>query len=63
MIVNEIVKLNNEEFKHTYSNENFYIRKKNTNEIYSDAYDLMETNYKYLETDDKIENIGENING
>ena len=63
MIVNEIVKLNNQEFRHTYSNENFYIRKKGTKEIYSDAYDLMETNYKYLETDDKIENIGENING
>lgn len=63
MIINEIVELNNQEFRHTYSDENFYIRKKGTKEIYSDAYDLINKNYQYLETDDKIENKGENING
>ena len=76
MIINEIVELNNQDFRHTYSDENFYIRKKGTKEIYSDAYDLIgpirfffkrnhliDKNYQYLETDDKIENIGENING
>lgn len=55
MIVTEIVEINNKDFRHTYSDENYYIKKKGTDEIYSDAYDLIEKDYEYEETEDKIE--------
>ena len=40
-----------EQFKKTYSDENFLIRKIGTNEIYSEAYDLLTSEYEYEETD------------
>lgn len=44
-----------EHFKKTYSDENFLIRKIGTDEIYSDAYDLLTSNYEYEETDELFE--------
>ena len=44
-----------EQFKKTYSDENFLIRKIGTNEIYSEAYDLLSSNYEYEETDELFE--------
>lgn len=55
MIITERVELNEKEFIHNYSDEGFYIQKQGTDEIYSDAYDLPEFNYVYIETDKKIE--------
>ena len=37
MIIIKQVELNNQIFKHTYSDENFMIQKIGTDEIYSDA--------------------------
>lgn len=42
-------------FKHTYSDARFYIRKKGTNELYAEAYDLIESTFEYEETDIEME--------
>ena len=39
----------------TYSNENKYIRKVGTEEIYSEAIDIEGAPYEYVETDKEIE--------
>lgn len=49
MIVREIVG----KFIKTYSDENKYIKKVGTEEIYSEAIDVRE--YEYVETDKEIE--------
>ncbi len=41
-------------FKRTYSDENFYIQKRGTNERYVDAIDLKEATFEYFETDEKV---------
>lgn len=62
MIVTENVILNNREFIHNYSDEDFYIQKEGTQEIYEDAYDVPESGYTYIETDKKIEREDNNDN-
>lgn len=52
MIVKENVKIGEKDFIHTYSDEKFYIRKVGTNEVYEEAYDVID--YEYEETEDKI---------
>lgn len=61
MIVTEMIRLNNRDFKKTYSDENFYIQKVGTEEIYSEAIDIPTANYEYIETDRKIEEDSENM--
>lgn len=61
MIITENITLNNRDFKKTYSNENFYIQKVGTEEIYSEAIDIPTANYEYIETDQKIEEDSENM--
>lgn len=39
----------------TYSNNNVYIQKKGTDEIYSEAIDIELSNYEYIETEKIIE--------
>lgn len=46
----------------TYSDENKYIRKKGTNEEYSEAIDIEGAPYEYEETDKEIEQYEEPIN-
>lgn len=41
----------------TYSDENKYIRKVGTDEVYSEAVDIEDTNYQYEETETIIEEI------
>lgn len=36
----------------TYSDANFYIRKVNTEQIFTDAIDVESANYEYVETDE-----------
>lgn len=38
------------------SDENLYIQKEGTDEIYMEAIDLLESEYTYIETDMKIDN-------
>ena len=41
----------------TYSDENKYIQKVGTTEIYSEAIDIEDAPYEYVETEQEIENI------
>lgn len=38
----------------TYSNEGFFIQKVDTDEIYTEAIDIENASYAYIETKDKI---------
>jgi hypothetical protein len=55
MIKTEPYFFNGKEFKRTYSDEGFMIRKVGTEEIYSEAIDLLTAPWQYEETDEKIE--------
>lgn len=60
MIQKETIIINNKKFKRTYSDEGYYIQKVGTEEIYSEAVDILTANYEYVETDKKIEDNSEN---
>lgn len=51
MIVIEKIKINDIEYKKTYSDSGYLIRKIGTDEIYDEAIDLIDANYDYEETD------------
>ena len=57
MIVKEFFKTRSDGINlyRTYSDENFRIKKVGTNEIYDEAIDVENNNYKYIKTDEKIE--------
>ena len=54
MIIQEIVIINNKQFKPTYSDSNFYIKKEGTEEEYAEAFDVMASTFTYVETDKQI---------
>ena len=45
----------------TYSNEDYKIKQVETDIIYDEAIDIEDSNYTYIETDEKIEPIDENV--
>lgn len=55
MIIYENKILDGNSFIYCYSDQHKKIRKIGTNEIYDEAYDLLECDYKYEETDIEIE--------
>ena len=55
MIVQEIITLHNQQFKHTYSSENKYIKQLETDAIYTEAYDTLNRTFNYIETDRTVE--------
>lgn len=55
MITTEIVVINNKQFKKTYSDNNKYIKKAGTEKLYSEAIDLIDSTFEYVETDIDIE--------
>ena len=55
MIVQENITINDKLFVKTYSDAEFYIKKKCTDEVYVEAIDLPTSNFEYVETEDKIE--------
>lgn len=59
MIKQETITINNKEFKRTYSDSNLKIKKIGTNEVYTDAVDLLDSNYQYEETNEIIESESE----
>ena len=61
MIKREFYKERNDGVKlyKTYSDENYRIQKVGTDEIYDEAIDVESSNYEYIETDEKIEEIEE----
>lgn len=54
MIVQETVTMGDRQFKHTLSDANYYIQKEGTKEIYTEAFDIMTSNFTYIETDKQI---------
>lgn len=54
MIIQEIVTIGDRQFKHTYSDANFYIQKEGTEKIYAEAYDAVDSTATYVETDKPI---------
>ena len=59
MIKREFYKERNDGVKlyKTYSDENYRIQKVGTDEIYDEAIDIEGSNYEYIETDEKIEEV------
>lgn len=57
MIVKEYVKINDFEFIHTYSDGQYLIKQIDTDELYGEAYDLVELQKEYEETDIKIDDF------
>jgi len=55
MIKQETVTFNGREFRRTYSDEGYLIRKVGTDEIYSEAVDLPDRKFEYVETEQSIE--------
>lgn len=55
MIVTETVKVGKREFKRTYSDCGFIIQKVGTDERYSEAIDVLDSEFEYTETDEKCE--------
>ena len=53
MITIENIIINGRQFKKTVS-DTYLIRKIGTDEVYSEAYDLPEKDYKYEETDELL---------
>ena len=51
MIIQEIVIVNNNQFKHTYSSENKYIKQIETGAIYNEAFDTLRREFNYIETE------------
>lgn len=52
MVVTELVKINNKEFKHTYSNGGMKIKRENV--LYDEAYDPVGFDREYEETDKAV---------
>ena len=59
MIVQENITINDKLFVKTYSDAEFYIKKKGTDEVYVEAIDLPTSNFEYVETEDQIEKLEE----
>ena len=57
MIVKDNVKINDFEFIHTYSDSQYIIKQVETGELYGEAYDLVELQKEYEETDIKIDDF------
>lgn len=58
MIKTEIVKFGQKEFKRTYSDKGLVIQKIGTKERYSEAIDVLDSDFKYIETNKKAESEG-----
>lgn len=54
MIISERVHIGSHYYKHTYSDEDFTIIQNETGIEYDEAYDLMNSEFTYTETDHKI---------
>lgn len=54
MIIQEIITIDNNQLRHTYSSNNKYIKQVETDAIYDQAYDLLDREFTYEETDTVI---------
>lgn len=61
MIKTEEIVINDKTFIRNYSDDNKYIQKVGTDEVYSEAVDIPTARYTYVETDKDIETPAEEI--
>ena len=54
MIIQEIITIDDKQFKHTFSDANYYIQKEGTEEVYVEAFDVIDSTVTYVETDKQI---------
>lgn len=59
MVISEIATILRKQYRKTFSDADFYIRKVGTNEEYTEAVDRLNSTYEYEETDRKIETDAE----
>ena len=55
MIITENITINGRQFVKTYSDEGMYIRQEQTDALYSEAIDVENAPFTYVETDIPIE--------
>lgn len=55
MVKTEIVKFGPKEFRRTYSDKGLVIQKVGTEEKYSEAIDILDSDFEYVETNEKVE--------
>lgn len=55
MIKDEIVLVNGNWLRRTYSDEGYKIQKVGTDEVYIEAYDVISSNFQYKEMEEKAE--------
>ena len=60
MVRREQIIINGKKFIKSYSDQNHYIKQLPTNIIYSEAIDVENAPYTYIETDEVIENAETN---
>ena len=63
MLIKELYETRDDGVKlyRTYSDENMFIRKVGTNEFYEDAIDVEDTLYEYVETNEVILSMEEEL--
>jgi len=61
MLIQEIVTINNKQFKHSYSSDKKYIKQIETEALYKDAYDVLIREFHYIETDTEIVEEEDNV--
>lgn len=54
MIIQEIITIDDKQFKHTFSDANYYIQKEGTEEEYVEAFDIPTSTFTYVETSKQI---------
>lgn len=57
MVIEEIVIINNKPYLHNYSNENYFIERDGVK--YIETFDPIDANREYIETNELIEQEGE----
>ena len=71
MVITEKAEIGDMHFRKTYSDQHLIIKKNGTDELYEEAYDVLDSSYNYEETDKPIlpvvpvgsvENVGESEN-
>lgn len=60
MLITETVTINDRQFRHNYSDAGFFIIR-NDGQEFEDAYDIMEVDWTYTESDRKIPEPPEEI--
>lgn len=61
MIKSEIVTFNQKQYRKTYSDSGYFIKQVETGIYYSEAVDVLNAEYTYIETNEKIEELPDEL--